>query len=193
MQNQEVDQDVVRRNVKRELPCKLTEAEFTRISRQRVAKEAEHAQLEGDLAREKKKRQDQIDEIEDEIAKMGRELHTEHQDRTVPCNDVFRRADDGTGWIHTIRMDTYDEVERRPATAHETQRYLPTIDGGSNGILDQSRAAQRSAQVETAPTEDATPEGDDVPPDAGGDEGDEPDTDDAPTKAKKRSGKAKGK
>ncbi len=184
MQNQGTDEDVVRRNVKRELPCKLTEEEFTRISRQRVAKEAEHAQLEGDLAREKKKRQDQIDELEDEIAKMGRELHTEHQDRTVPCNDVFRRAMDGTGWIHTIRMDTYDEVERRPATAHETQRYLPSVDGG--GILDQSRVAQRSAQPETEATEV-----DDVPPSEPEEDPDMPPADGEP--APKKRSKSKGK
>lgn len=165
----QVTDDVVRRNIKRELPCKLTEEEFTRISRQRVAKEAELSQLEADLAKEKKRRQDQIDELEDEISKMGRELHTESQDRTVPCNEVFRRADDGTGWIHTIRLDTFDEVERRPATAHETQRYLPNVEiaAPSGSVLDDARAqqaaaAQRSAGGQDVPADDV-PAGDDVP------------------------------
>jgi hypothetical protein len=158
MEKFEDREDVVRRGVKRELPCKMTDEEFTRVARQRAAKEAERTQLETDLAREKKKRQDQIGELDDEIGKMGRELHTGEQERTVPCNDVFRRAFDGTGWIHTLRMDTFDEVERRPATAHETQRYLPTVDGGDGNIIDQAETAQRSAQDET---EDVPGGGDD--------------------------------
>jgi len=174
-------EDVVRRNIKRELPCLLTEAEFTRISRQRVAKEAELAQLQADLTRETKKRKDQIGELEDEIGKMGRELHTEHQDRTVPCNDVFRRdALDGTGWIHTIRLDTFAEVERRPATAHETQRYLPGTEGPGAGLLDEARAKQqqRSAQ-------------DDVPTDEATEDEDEDEGDDAPASKSKKNGKGK--
>lgn len=143
------DDDVVRRGIKRELPCKLTDEEFTRVARQRATKEAELGQLQADLAREKKKRQDQIDDLADEVGKMGRELHTGEQERTVSCNELFRRAPDGTGWVHTMRMDTFDEVERRPATAHETQRYLPTI-GGDGGILEQATNAQRSAQDDGA-------------------------------------------
>lgn len=169
-----VTEDVVRRNIKRELPCLLTEVEFTRISRQRVAKEAELAQLQADLTRETKKRKDQIGELEDEIGKMGRELHTEHQDRTVPCNDVFRRDPlDGTGWIHTIRLDTFAEVERRPATAHETQRYLPSIDGPGSGILDEARAKQqkRSAQDDVPADSESVEADPDMPPEDG--EGDD--------------------
>lgn len=161
------DDDVVRRGIKRELPCKLTDEEFTRVARQRAGKEAELAQLQGDLAREKKKRQDQIDELADEIAKMGRELHTGEQERTVTCNEIFRRAPDGTGWVHTMRMDVFDEVERRPATAHETQRYLPSI-GGEGGLLEQADAQQRSAQDDGA--DDVPGEGDD----SGGDDDKKP-------------------
>lgn len=132
----DIDGDVIRRGIKRTLPCKLTEREFMQISKMRVDKEALLAQLAEDLAKEKKKRQDQIDELEDEITKMGRELHTGEQDRTVDCLEVFRRADDGTGWVHTLRINkaddgtkTYEEVEQRPASPAETQRYLPGIEG----------------------------------------------------------------
>lgn len=152
------DDTIVRRNVKRELPCKLNEEEFTRIARQRATKEAERDQLESDLAHEVKDRKDQIKKYDDEIGKMGRELRTGEQDRTVPCDEVFRKLEDGTGWIFVLRKDTYDEVERRPANAHETQRYLPGVDGPGAGLLDQAAAAQqkeRSAQPAT--------EGGDVP------------------------------
>lgn len=187
--------DVVRRNIKRELPCKLTEEEFTRIARQRATKEAERDELMDDLAKEKKRRQDQIEELNDEIGKMGTELRTGNQDRTVPCNEVFRRAADGTGWIHTIRLDTFDEVERRPATAHETQRYLPNVEPGnisSGSVLDDARAqqaaaAQRSAGGDDVPSEDDAPIDDDasVIPDDAPEAGEEDASDGAPAKKPK--------
>lgn len=185
--------DVVRRNIPRELPCKLTDEEFTRIAKTRAQKEAERDELEDDLQREKKKRTDQIDAIEDEIGKMGRELRTGEQERTVKCNEVFRKLDDGTGWIFVIRQDTFAEVERRPATAHETQRYLPSADG-TGSLLDQAAARQkRTAQDEThtgtvsAESRTAVDDGDDVPSDDAGDE----DGDEKPA-SKKRGGKKGG-
>lgn len=161
-------EDVVKRGIKRELPCKLADEEFTRIAKQRATKEAERDELEGDLAKETRKRKDQIKELDDEIGKMGRELRTGYQDRTVTCQDVFRRAEDGTGWIHTIRLDTHDEVERRPATAHETQRYLPTIEGSfGTGILADAAAKQvAAAERSAAPGPDES----DVPSDDAGDD-----------------------
>jgi hypothetical protein len=177
--------DVVRRNLPRELPCKLDDAEFTRIAKTRAQKEAERDELEDDLSREKKKRTEQINDLNDEIAKMGRELRTGEQERTVKCNEVFRKLEDGTGWIFVIRQDTFSEVERRPATAHETQRYLPSLDGGS--LLDQAARKQRSAQDEK-PAADAS-SSDDVPADDAETDGESTDEDDAP---KKRGGK-KGK
>lgn len=60
------------------------------------------------------------------------------------CNEVFRRAVDGTGWVHTIRTDTGKEVERRPATPTEAQRYLPGVEatGPAGPLLEQALAAQ---------------------------------------------------
>jgi hypothetical protein len=159
--------DVIRRNVARELYCKLSEDEFVRISRTRVNKEAERDQLVEDLDVETKKRKQQIKLLEDEIGKMGRELRTGEQERTVKTNEVFRN-EEGTGWVVVVRLDTFDEVERRPATAHETQRYLPNMDAGGGGLLDKAARAQRSAGVEAAP--EAKTETDDVPADT--DEGD---------------------
>jgi hypothetical protein len=157
--------DVVRRNVKRELACKLTTEDELRISKTMVVKKRELRELEADLAREKKKRQEQIDDLEDEVRRMETDLDRGAEDRTVPCNEVFRRAEDGTGWIVTIRLDTLEEVERRAASAHETQRYLPHVDiGPSNGsVLDDARAQQRAAaQRSMEPAEDDFPS-DDVP------------------------------
>ena len=180
-------EDVVRRGIKRDLPCKLDDTELLRIARLRATKEAEIAQLEADLAREKKKRGDQLEELGDEVAKMGRELHTGEQDRIVACNDVFRRATDGTGWIHTIRQDTFTEVERRPATAHETQRYLPTVgdDAKGGGLIEQ--ATKKMAEAERS----AQPPVDDVPPETDSDDEDGEGDDESAAAEKKPRGRAK--
>lgn len=176
--------DVVRRGLPRELPCKLEDDELLRIARTRTNKEAERDQLMSDMKDEIDRRKAQIKELEDEIGKMGRELRTGEQERTVKCNEVFRKHEDGTGWIYVIRLDTYREVERRPATAHETQRYLPSMDGAAGGgLLQQAAAAQRSAQPETGPDDGQ----EDVPGDDHSEDGDV-DVDDE-DKPKKRGGK----
>lgn len=177
------DDTIVRRGIKRELYCKLNEEEFVRVARQRATKEAERDQLESDLAVEKKKRQDQIGELDDEIGKMGRELRTGEQERTVPCDEVFRVID-GTGFIVVIRKDTWVEVERRPANAHESQRYLPGVEGPGASVLDKATASAKT----DAPTE-SEGEPSDVPGDADAD--DAVLADEKPDGKKKRSKKAK--
>lgn len=121
------ESDIVRRNIKRELPCKLNDDEFTRIAKTRALREQEREELMQDFAKEKKRRNDQIEEIDDEIKIQGKELRTGYQDRTVNCHEVFVRDSENTGWIFTMRLDTGVEVERRPASAYETQRYLPAM------------------------------------------------------------------
>lgn len=186
--------DVVRRGIKRVLPCKLTDGEFMEISKTRVAREALRDQVEADLAKTAKKFKDQLSELEDEIAKMGRELHTGEQDRTVLCNEVFRRHEDGTGYVHTVRMDTSTEVEYRPATVSETQRYLPTLDvnaAGTNGsVLDQARSAQATPNGNGAADSD-----DVVKPEDMDDEDDDADddADDAVVNGKSKRKAKKGK
>lgn len=156
--------DIIRKNIPRELPCKLTDEEFVRISRQRVGKEAERAELAEELGRETKKRKEQIEGYDELIKKMGRELHTGFQDRTVKCIEVFKMGADRVGYVHTLRTDTWKEVERRPATAFETQRHLKGVDDQpSGGILDEARARQRSAQNDDVPTESKDAPSDDVP------------------------------
>lgn len=165
MTDQKPNDDVVRRNVKRELACKLTTEDEIRISKTMVMKKRELRVLETDLETEKKKRKDQIDDLADEVARMESDLDRGAEDRTVPCNDVFRRGDDGTGWIHTIRLDTHEVVERKAASAHETQRYLPNVDGfappvPSGSILEDALAKQKSAEQSTD-AEDDVPGDDD--------------------------------
>ena len=53
MLNMTPDDDVVRRNIKRTLACKLTEREFMDIAKTMVAKKAEYAQLEAAWQKER--------------------------------------------------------------------------------------------------------------------------------------------
>lgn len=153
LQDTDIDGDIVRRGIKRTLPCDLTEAEFLRIARQRVDKEALLDQVVEDFDKIKAKHKSAVDELQGEIDKARQELHTGQQDRTVLCVEVFRRDDGGSGWVDTLRMDvltaaygaaialaaTPDEarrgaaeqarVEFRPATPTEAQRYLPGVEG----------------------------------------------------------------
>lgn len=190
-----VADDVVRRGIKRVLPCKLTEEEFVEIAKKRVAREALLKQCEADLAKEQKRRKDQIAELEGEIGAMGINLHTESEDRTVLCNEIFRRGEDGTGYVHTIRLDTNEEVERRPASVSETQRYLPT-DGfapqSGASVLDQARSAQGAAAAPANGASVATDEPDEIKPEDLDDE-DEADDEDEDDNDKPKRGKRKGK
>jgi hypothetical protein len=171
--------DIIRRGVKRTLPCKLTQDEFLLIARQRVDKETLRDQLEEDFARIKAKHKAAVEELDDEILKARRELHSGEQDRTVLCSEEFERSADGTGWVVTVRVDTVEVVERRPASPTETQRYLPGVDGtatAGGSLLERAAAAQGSS-----PTDE--------------DEDEDEDEDDGLTEPapKRRRGKAKGK
>ncbi len=138
-----LDLDTVRRNVKRMLPCELEDHEMLEIARAKSKKESIISELQADLVDERKRRQSQIDEVEKEVVQMGYELITGKQQRPVLVNEVFR-----AGMVHVIRQDTYDEVEKRPATASEAQRFLPAVEGSGGGVLDDARAAQAGSHGE---------------------------------------------
>lgn len=187
--------EIVKRNVKRTLPCKLTDEELLRIARMRTTKENEHDQLVSDADLDAKKRKTQIKEYADEILAMRRELHSGYQDRTILTNEAFEKDPQGNCWIVVYRLDTGEPTgERWPASAAEMQRHLP-MEEASGNLLDQANKAKRSAQPETAPEADVPsdlPEGEDDVPDDDGDGDDEDDADDDKPAGKKRGGK-KGK
>ena len=64
-----------------------------------------------------------IDELQREVYVHDRELDTEEQESVVSCDELFR---DGLVW--TVRADSGEEFESRPATAQEPQRYLPAME-----------------------------------------------------------------
>jgi hypothetical protein len=172
--------EIVKRAVPRLLPCKLTDEDMLRISRTRVAREAERDQLAADADLDAKKRKAQIKEYDDEINAMRRELHSGFQDRTIKTNEAFEKDAQGNCWMVVYRLDTSEPTgERWPPSPAEMQRYLPALEGGG-GLLEQAARAQRSAQPETAPAEVPTdlPDEDDA-------DGDDSDDDKKPRKGRK--------
>jgi hypothetical protein len=191
LQDTDIDGDVVRRGIKRTLPCDLTEAEFLRIARQRVDKEALLDQVVEDFDKIKAKHKSAVDELQGEIDKARQELHTGQQDRTVLCVEVFRRDEAGSGWVDTLRMDVLTaaftaaiadgatlaearrgaaeraRVEYRPATPTEAQRYLPGVEGyavdaaASKGPLLDQAAAAQGRARAVAEPGDADEAGED--------------------------------
>lgn len=177
--------DIVKRNVPRTLPCKLTDEETLSVARQRVVKEAQHDELVDDLDTEVKKRKEQIKKYADEIMAMRRELHSGYQDRTILTNECFEKDEKGNCWIVVYRNDTgKPSGERRPATPMEMQRHLPASDGSPGGLLEQATKQQRSAQPEGAEAAPAT--GGDVPEGLPETEDDGDDNDGKPNRRRKK-------
>lgn len=162
--------DVIRRHLKRTLPVRLSREEMTTIAIDAAKKRRRLRELEADLDAEKKRRKQQIDELQTEIDTHDRELDTGEQDRVVLCDEIFR-----SGTVYIRRSDTLDEIEPRPATAQEAQRYLPAVEsafapGPGAPLLDQAVAAQAAEDSED---DDGVPEDllDDPDPDGLEDDG----------------------
>lgn len=184
----ESQQDIIiRRNLRRDQPVKLTQDELLEKMKAFTVKDAEHDELADELARETKKRKQQLEELSDEIGLIKRCIRTGEEDRSVPCYERLDRRADGTWEVVLIRADTNAVVERRGASAAELQRNLPTEYSGQGGsVLDDARsqqqaAAQRSAGGDDVPSEDDAPDDD-----SDTTEGDAQDGDDEPAEKPSR-------
>lgn len=158
-----VHHDTLRRHIKRSLPVPLSREEMTDIAIAASKKRQQIAQLTLDQAAEKKRRQQQIDDLQSDVDTSDRELATGHQDRIVMCNEIFVE-----GQVHTVRCDTWESFESRAANAQEAQRFLPAVESSSGQgqtAAPSNGAAQAKAQATAERTE----------PDDAGDDATEPD------------------
>lgn len=176
-------EDVVQRHLKRVLPCKLDREELTDIAIDAAKKRRRLRELEADLDAEKKRRKQQIDELQTELNTHDRELDTEEQDRVVLCDLVFRG-----GMVYTRRRDSGEEFESRPATAQEAQRFLPAVENTLGGslpssapLLDQAAAAQGRARAAAEPDDADEPGEDDGVPNGADSEDEDDGLSDAPS------------
>lgn len=176
-------EDVIDRGLRNVLPVKLTQDEYSEIAHRRTVVEKEHDELEADLAKETERRKADIKTRKEDIAKLRRWLHSNEQERSVRCANVFRCViinGQPTGWVVTLRLDNGKEVTRVPATPKQLQRYLPSdeLDPSKHDasdeprpLLEQARAAQAGAVRSDIPGLQAA--------DDGPGEGDDPFTEDA--------------
>lgn len=166
--------DIIRKHLKRSLPVPLTRDEQTDIAIAAAKKRRQLKELEEDLDAEKKRRKQQIDELQREVDVHDRELDTGEQERIVMCMEVFR-----DGMVYTVRTDSWEEFEPRPANAQEAQRFLPAVestlqDSGPRPLLDQALAAQAAEDSAEDAANDAAAaaagDGDGVPAELTGDD-----------------------
>ncbi len=154
-------EDFVSKGKKRLLPVHLTEEEFREKAKLKAAKEIERAQLEEALSAETKRRKQEITNLENEIEKLGVEVHTEAENRPVIVDEVWR-----DGNVIVVRRDVSERVETRAPTMQEAQRFLPgaeTVGGPAAGILDQAAAAQAAADAKAGEGDAGTEESDAKP------------------------------
>lgn len=148
-----IHHDTLRRHIKRSLPVPLSREEMTDIAIAASKKRQQIAQLTLDQAAEKKRRQQQIDDLQSDVDTSDRELATGHQDRIVMCNEIFVE-----GTVHTVRCDTWESFESRAANAQEAQRFLPAVESSSGqGAVPapSNGAAQAKAPAERPEPDDA--------------------------------------
>jgi hypothetical protein len=141
---------------------------------QRVAREAELAQLEADLDLDEKKRKDRSRSSTTRSKRWAASSTLGFQDRTIKTNEAFEKDAQGNCWMVVYPLDTGEPTgERWPPSPAEMQRYLPALEGrrwasraGCQGAA-QRTARDRPAEVPTdLPDEDDADDQDDETGDA---------------------------
>lgn len=129
--------DIIRKNIKRELPVKLDNSEMLDIAIAKANAEGDLDELQVEFRDVKAEWNQRIEEQEKRIAIMSVELRTKEQKRVVVCFERFR-----AGTIEVVRDDTKDVIERRSASLAEAQKAIPGTDVAA------AAAAQKAANVE---------------------------------------------
>lgn len=141
--NTSAAEDILKRGIKRELPCKLTDQEELEIARRKAAAEAELEEVQADFDDAKNEWKGRIEEVEKRIALMGAELRTGEQKRVIDCYERFV-----AGTIETVRSDNGMVIDRRAASLADTQRALPNVVREEQAQQADAAKTQRDANVE---------------------------------------------
>jgi hypothetical protein len=113
---------ITARNIKRELPCKLTDAQLLEVATVKADLEAELDELQDQFADVKRDWGKRLEETEKRIDHLGGELRARARKSVVICHD---RIDAVTRMVETIREDTGEVVDRRVANLFEAGQVLP--------------------------------------------------------------------
>jgi hypothetical protein len=109
-------------DIKRELPCKLTDSDMLEIAIDKAKAEAELDEMEDEFADTKRDWGKRIEEVEKRVAAMGSELRTRERKRVVICHE---RVVLETRMVEVVREDTMEVVDRRAANLFEAGKVLP--------------------------------------------------------------------
>lgn len=161
-------EDIHRRGIERELPCKLSNSQLLEIAISKANLEAHLEELEAKFEDVKREWTTQMKDVEKRISTMSGELRTREQRRVIECYERWR---DGAT-LEIVRTDTGEVIDVRVATLRDKQPNLPATD-------DEPAAA---ADVQTGFPEDDDEDDDD------GDAADGP-SDELADKRKRRKGR----
>jgi hypothetical protein len=165
-------ENIVRKNIRRELPVPLTDLEFVELSRYKANLELEREEAESAFAERKNDHTQRLKDLDARIGKAGAELRVGEQKRVVECLQRYVKTGEHAGKVETVRLDTNEVVERHAADLLESRQAVPD-DEVSDDMLEQAAKMQREGNVEE------------------NDEGDVTVPDSPAAKVKRRKGKAK--
>ena len=109
-------------NETRYLPCKLTDAEVMTKGEELAAFELEREKA---ITKKKKslvKHNQAIKDLGAKIGLLSEQIETREESRNVPVTHEQRFEENA---VVTIRLDTKEEIERRPMDEHDRQSELP--------------------------------------------------------------------
>lgn len=151
-------EDIHRRGIERELPCKLTNTDLLEVAISKAKAEAFLEEQEAKFEDVKREWSTSLKEIEKRISTMGSELRTRERRQPVECYERWR---DGAT-LEIVRSDTHEVIDVRTATLRDKQPNLPETDGEPTPAI--------NGEVQTG-----FPDDDEDEPDVAGDDaGDEP-------------------
>lgn len=151
-----VVEDIIKRDIMRELPCKLTDDSLLKVAIKKAEAEAELEEMRDDFKDVKDDWGTRISDAEKRIAEMGAQLRTKEERRVIKCYERFV-----SGTIEVVRDDTKQVIDRRAASLAEAQRSLPSRTKAEDNEQAEAAAAAK-AQRDNGVEEDD--EGDVVPP-----------------------------
>lgn len=144
---------IITRDIKRDLPCRLTDTQLVEVATDHAKLEAEIGDVTdqfGDVKREWNKR---IEDLEKRKEHLGGCLITRSRKSVVICHE---RVDAITRMVEVVREDTGEVVDRRVANLFEASKVLPeTKHIGGDEIAAPGDDAAVDADLEAAQAESA--------------------------------------
>lgn len=152
---------IIARNIKRELPSKLTDAQLLEVATHKADLEAELEEMHDQFADTKRDWSKRLEDVEKRIEHLGGEIRSRSRKSVVICHD---RVDSITRMVETVREDTNEIVDRRVANLFEASHVMPKTehtkgdaiaapgdeddDAADESLADAAAETQRAAGIE---------------------------------------------